>query len=72
MEYHLEENGGIPFGDLVSRRKMALLNFSVLVVSLSAIALSDDLRQILLFSFVTGVSSVMPQFFIPIAADISI
>lgn len=61
----------IPLGDLVSRRKIAVVNFGVLVVSLLVIALSHNLKVILAASLLTGVSSVMPQFFIPLAAQFS-
>lgn len=61
----------IPLADLVSRRRIVLVNFSVLVLSLLAIAAARDIRTIHLFSFLTGLCSVMPHIFIPFAAQYS-
>ena len=61
----------IPLGDLFPRRKIILVNFSILILSLLSIALSPNLEFILLASFFTGLCSIMPQIFIPIAAQFS-
>ena len=55
----------------MSRRRIVLVNFSVLVLSLLAIAAARDIRTIHLFSFLTGLCSVMPHIFIPFAAQYS-
>ena len=51
----------IPLGDLYPRRKIILVNFSILILSLLSIALSPNLEFILLASFFTGLCSIMPQ-----------
>lgn len=61
----------IPLGDLYPRRKIIIVNFSILIISLLSIALSPNLELILLASFFTGLCSIMPQIFIPIAAQFS-
>ena len=61
----------IPLGDLYKRKTIILINFSILVVSLLTIALAPDIHLILFASFLTGVCSVMPQIFVPIAAQFS-
>lgn len=61
----------IPLADLVSRRRIVLVNFSVLVLSLLAIAAALNIVTIQFFSFLTGLCSVMPHIFIPFAAQYS-
>lgn len=61
----------IPLADLFSRRRIVLVNFLLLAVSLLAIATASDIRVIHGFSLVTGVCSVIPQIFIPLAAQYS-
>lgn len=59
----------IPLGDLYSRRTTILTCISVLVVSLSAIALATHAGVLLAASFVTGFFSVAPQVFIPFVSQ---
>lgn len=47
----------IPLADLFSRRRIVLVNFLLLAVSLLAIATASDIRVIHGFSLVTGVCS---------------
>lgn len=61
----------IPLGDLFKRKTIILINFTVLVVSLLTIALIPYIHLILFASLLTGICSVMPQIFIPIAAQFS-
>ena len=61
----------IPLGDLFKRKTIILINFTVLVVSLLTIALPPYIHLILFASLLTGICSVMPQIFIPIAAQFS-
>lgn len=61
----------IPLGDLFKRKTIILINFTVLVVSLLTIALTSYIHLILFASLLTGICSVMPQIFIPIAAQFS-
>lgn len=61
----------IPLGDLFKRKTIILINFTVLVVSLLTIALTPYIYLILFASLLTGICSVMPQIFIPIAAQFS-
>lgn len=59
-----------PLGDLYQRKKIILVNFFVLIFSLLTIALADNIHLILLASFFTGACSMIPQIFIPIAAQL--
>ena len=61
----------IPLGDLYKRRNIIVVNFLLLALSLFSIACSPSIHFILAASLVTGVCSVMPQIFIPIASQFS-
>lgn len=61
----------IPLGDLYERRKIVVINFALLTLSMFFIAVSPDIRFILFASLVTGICSVMPQVFIPVVSQFS-
>lgn len=61
----------IPLADLYQRKKIILSNFIFLIFSLLSIASGKNIHIILIASFVTGVCSVIPQIFIPIASQFS-
>lgn len=61
----------IPLADLYSRRRILLIDFALLILALLATAVAPDIRTVHLCSLVIGVCSVVPQFFIPLAAQYS-
>lgn len=61
----------IPLGDLYRRRNIILVNISILIISLLTIALAPDIHLILVASLLTGICSVIPQIFMPLAAQFS-
>ena len=61
----------VPLGDLYHRKKIILTNFTLLIFSLIAIAAAPNIYVIWGASFVTGVCSMMPQIFVPIASQFS-
>ena len=61
----------IPLGDMFRRKRIIEVNFALLVMSLLTISLASDFRVMLAASLVTGLCSVVPQIFIPIAAQFS-
>lgn len=61
----------IPLGDLYKRRNIIITNFILLSVSMLGFAIAYNIWFILIASLVTGICSVMPQIFIPIAAQFS-
>lgn len=61
----------IPLGDLYERRKIVVINFALLTLSMFFIVVSPDIRFILFASLVTGICSVMPQVFIPVVSQFS-
>ena len=61
----------IPLADLLPRRKIILINFSILVFSLLSISIAKDINLIFIASLLTGICSIIPQIFIPVAAQFS-
>lgn len=61
----------IPMGDLYSRRRVIIINTSLAALMAVAIALAGNIRIIWCASLILGASSVVPQFFIPIAGQFS-
>ena len=61
----------IPLGDLYKRRNIIVINFLLLSVSMLGFAVAQNIYFVLLASLITGICSVMPQIFIPIAAQFS-
>lgn len=61
----------IPLGDLYNRRRIIVVNFTLLSLSMASIALSGNIGLVLASSLITGICSVMPQIFIPIASQFS-
>ena len=61
----------IPLGDLYHRKKITLINFTLLIMSLMAIAFGRDIYTVWAASLVTGACSIVPQIFVPIASQFS-
>lgn len=61
----------VPLGDLIRRKRIILANFFVLIVSLLTISFAHSIDIILVASFFTGVCSMIPQIFVPIASQFS-
>ena len=61
----------IPSGDKFDRKKIVSYSFTILTIALLCIALSNNFHAVMAASFAVGACSVMPQIFIPIAAQYS-
>lgn len=61
----------IPMADLYNRRRILFIDFTLLILALLATAVAPDIGTVHLCSLVIGVCSVVPQFFIPLAAQYS-
>ena len=61
----------VPLGDLYRRKKIILVNFLLLVFALLTMALAESIYTIWAASLVTGVCSMIPQIFVPIASQYS-
>lgn len=61
----------IPLGDKFSRRKIILYDFIAIIISLLITAIAPSLWILTISSFVVGFSSVVPQLFVPMAAELA-
>jgi Arabinose efflux permease len=61
----------VPLGDMFKRKKMILIDFFFIIFSLVGMAMSTSILFILLFSFLIGFTSVIPQVFVPMAAELA-
>jgi Arabinose efflux permease len=62
----------VPTGDLIKRKKIVLICFSLLIISLVSIGFSHNLYSLWAASLITGICSIVPQIFVPIAAQYSV
>lgn len=58
----------IPMGEVISKKRIIIADYICCIISLLALSISKSLAIIKISSFVLGVSSVLPQFFIPMVA----
>lgn len=61
----------VPMGDLFPRRRVLTADFALLILALAALAAAPGYGVAAAASFVIGVCSVVPQIFVPIAAQFS-
>lgn len=61
----------VPAGDLYRRKKIILVNFTLLIFSLLTMAAASHIYLIWAASLITGICSIIPQIFVPIAAQYS-
>ena len=61
----------VPLGDLYQRKKIILTSFTLLIFSLIAIGAAPDIYIIWGASLITGICSMIPQIFVPIASQFS-
>ena len=61
----------VPLGDLYHRKNIILTNFTLLIFSLLAIAWAPNIYIVWAASLLTGIGSMIPQIFVPIASQFS-
>lgn len=61
----------IPLGDMFKRKRIILIDFVFIITFLLLFAFSQSLEIMIVASFFIGLTSVVPQIFIPIAAQLS-
>lgn len=61
----------VPLGDMFRKRKIIIIDFVLIIASLIAFALSKNITTMIIASFFIGLSSVVPQMFVPLAAQLS-
>jgi predicted MFS family arabinose efflux permease len=61
----------VPLGDMFKRKKLMLIDFALVVISLLGVALAPTLPLLYVASFLVGLSSIIPQLLIPMAAHLA-
>lgn len=61
----------IPLGDMFRRKRMILIDFIFIIISLLSMAMSPSVELLFPISFIIGFTSVIPQLFIPMAATLA-
>ena len=61
----------VPMADMLKRKRMMIIDFGFIVVALLLAAFARDINALLLASFFIGVSSIIPQLLIPMAAHLA-
>jgi Arabinose efflux permease len=61
----------VPLGDMFKRRPVLAFDFLLLVLALLGIAVSSSIGLALFASLFIGICSIVPQMFVPIAAQLS-
>lgn len=61
----------VPLGDLFRRKRLIVADFGLILLSVLGMALSRSLGMLYFFSFLTGLTSVVPQLFVPMAATLA-
>ena len=61
----------VPLGDMLQRKKLILVDFVFIILSLMAMALFRNIYALIAVSFLIGFTSVVPQLFVPMAAQLA-
>lgn len=61
----------VPLGDMFKRKKIILASFALNIIMLLSFGLSSSYALMSVLSFMIGITSVLPQLFIPIVAQLS-
>ncbi|PSK94376.1 MFS transporter [Taibaiella chishuiensis] len=61
----------VPLGDMLQRKKLILVDFVFIILSLLAMALFRNIYALIGVSFLIGFTSVVPQLFVPMAAQLA-
>lgn len=61
----------IPLGDKFPRKKMVMIDFVFIIISLLVMALAPNLPVLIISGFFVGFSCVVPQVFVPMAAQLA-
>ncbi|UII20598.1 MFS transporter [Fulvivirga ligni] len=61
----------VPLGDKYERKKLILSDFIFIIAALLAAAVAPNLVTLMIASFFIGLSSVLPQLFVPMAAQLA-
>jgi len=61
----------VPLADMLKRKRLILIDFILMIMSLIASAMAPSVTILMIAGFLVGVSSVIPQLLIPMAAHLA-
>ncbi|MFC0516752.1 MFS transporter [Mucilaginibacter angelicae] len=61
----------VPLADMLKRKRLILIDFVLMIISLVASAMAPSVTILMIAGFLVGVSSVIPQLLIPMAAHLA-
>ncbi|WP_286589757.1 MFS transporter [Sphingobacterium sp. N143] len=61
----------VPLGDMIRRKKLILCVFVAMIISLFGMVAAPNLPLLYVASFMIGFSSVVPQMFVPLTAELA-
>ncbi|MCC8018849.1 MAG: MFS transporter [Rikenellaceae bacterium] len=61
----------VPLGDMMRRKRIIVVDFGFMLLTLLAVALSQSFTMILIASFFLGLTTIIPQIFLPLTAQLS-
>jgi predicted MFS family arabinose efflux permease len=61
----------VPLADMVKRKRLMMVVFIFIVISLLITALSSSVNLLVCFSFILGAASLIPQILVPMAAHLA-
>ncbi|MGJ7030490.1 MFS transporter [Niabella hirudinis] len=61
----------VPLGDMVRRKRLILVDFGLIILSLVGTTVAPTVGWLFLASFMVGFTSVLPQLFVPMAAELA-
>lgn len=61
----------VPLGDMFQKKKIIIADFAVIIISLLCFVFSQNILMMTISVFFIGLSSVVPQMFVPLAAQLS-
>lgn len=61
----------VPLADMLKRKRLILIDFVLMIISLMASAMAPSVTILMIAGFLVGVSSIIPQLLIPMAAHLA-
>lgn len=61
----------VPLGDMLRKKKLIIADFALIIISLICFVFSPNIQTMIVSGFFIGLSSVVPQMFVPLTAQLS-
>ncbi|GGK57149.1 major facilitator transporter [Rufibacter glacialis] len=61
----------IPLGDMLRRKRLIMVDFAAIILSLLLAAFAQNIEMLMVASFLIGATSVVPQLLVPMAAHLA-